>query len=427
MRRVLEIESAGKLRELVGAKLKQVVGEGEVDTTVELIQALIPVGLLAVEEALQEEVRQLVGERYQRQRGPTRVRWGRQQGSVYLGDQKVAVQVPRVRDQEAHCEVKLNKYQRLQQAGQADRTLLTRVISGLSCRRYEQCAQLVPAAFGLSASTVSRRYLQASRHHLQALCERRLEGYDLVAIFLDGKTFASEEMVIALGVMLGGEKVILGFVQTATENERVCRGFLRELLERGLSVAQGVPCVIDGAKGLRAAVRKVFGEQALVQRCQWHKRENVVAHLPKAQQARVRRKLQRAYEQSTYAQAKATLGRLRQELSARNESAVRSLDEGLEETLTLHRLGLCEELGDSFKTTNCLESVNAQVAQLTGRVDRWSNSHQMHRWLAMALLDVEPRLRRVRGYRHLSRLRAALQADLHLCHHAQEELLQAAA
>ena len=404
MRRVLEIESAGKLRELVGARLKQVVGEGEVDTTVELIQALIPVGLLAVEEALQEEVRQLVGERYQRQRGRTRVRWGRQQGSVYLGDQKVAVQVPRVRDQEAHCEVKLNKYQRLQQAGQADRTLLTRVISGLSCRRYEQCAQLVPAAFGLSASTVSRRYLQASRHHLQALCERRLEGYDLVAIFLDGKTFASEEMVIALGVMLGGEKVILGFVQTATENERVCRGFLRELLERGLSVAQGVLCVIDGAKGLRAAVRKVFGEQA-----------------------RVRRKLQRAYEQSTYAQAKATLGRLRQELSARNESAVRSLDEGLEETLTLHRLGLCEELGDSFKTTNCLESVNAQVAQLTGRVDRWSNSHQLHRWLAMALLDVEPRLRRVRGYRHLSRLRAALQADLHLCHHAQEELLQAAA
>jgi transposase-like protein len=262
----------------------------------------------------------------------------------------------------------------------------------------------VPAAFGLSASTVSRRYLQASRHHLQALCERRLEGYDLVAIFLDGKTFASEEMVIALGVMLGGEKVILGFVQTATENERVCRGFLRELLERGLSVAQGVLCVIDGAKGLRAAVRKVFGEHA-----------------------RVRRKLQRAYEQSTYAQAKATLGRLRQELSARNESAVRSLDEGLEETLTLHRLGLCEELGDSFKTTNCLESVNAQVAQLTGRVDRWSNSHQMHRWLAMALLDVEPRLRRVRGYRHLSRLRAALQADLHLCHRAQEELLQAAA
>jgi transposase-like protein len=284
-------------------------------------------------------------------------------------------------------------------------------LRGLSCRAYAECAEAVPAAFGLSPSTISRRFIRASARQLRTLCERRLDAYDFVALLLDGKTFADDAMVIALGITLTGEKVLLGFVQTGTENERVCAAFLRALLERGLRAESGLLCIIDGAKGLRKALQVVFGGQALVQRCQWHKRENVVGYLPTAQQAAWRRKLQAAYEQPRYPEAKAALHRLRQELRLVNASAVTSLDEGLEETLTLHRLGLFEALGRSLKTTNCLESIMAQVGQRTDKIDHWRTSDQKQRWVATALLDIEPRLRRIKGYRHLPLLRAALQRE----------------
>ena len=292
----------------------------------------------------------------------------------------------------------------------ADEGVLRRILAGLSCREYARCAEAVPEAFGLSASTVSRRYIKASAAKLQALSERRLEAYDLVALVMDGKTFAADTMVIALGVTLGGEKVVLGFVQAGTENATVCTAFLRGLLARGLRTAAGLLVVLDGGKGLHAAVDAVFGATAAIQRCQWHKRENVVAYLPKGEQAALRAQLQAAYAQPTYAKATAALGGVHRALLQRNASAAASLQEGLEETLTLHRLGLATELRASFKTTNCIESVNALIEQRTAKVDYWKNSDQQQRWLATALLDIEPRLRRVKGYRHLPALRRALQA-----------------
>ena len=149
-----------------------------------------------------------------------------------------------------------------------------------------------------------------------------------------------------------------------------------------------------------------------MQRCQWHKRENVVSYLPKGLQAAFRKKLQRAYEKPDYKEAKSTLERVGKELKLVNESALASLNEGLEDTLTLHRLGLFKELGPSFKTTNCIESLNSQVARLTRRVSRWTNSNQKHRWLATALMDIEPRLRKVKGCKHLPLLRLALRREL---------------
>src|SRR4030095_14506176 len=259
------------------------------------------------------------------------------------------------------------------------------------------CAEAVPEAFGLSASTVSRRFKRASARKLRELMERRLDGYDLVALLLDGKTFAEDEMVTAVGVTITGEKVLLGFVQTATENRKVCAAFLRELVERGLRVDLGLLVVTDGAKGLHAAIREVFDNAALLQRCQWHKRENVLAYLPERHRLVMRRKLQAAYEQPTYDTAKRALGKLRAELTLLNASAAASLDEGFEETLTLHRLGLFGELGVSLKTTNILESIHARVEDRTARVDHWRNSEQKQRWLATALLDMEPRLRRIKN------------------------------
>lgn len=411
MKKVVRIGRGRKVKVMPAQVLRTIPGDGDVESLVEVIQALIPLGLAAVEDALSGEVRRLAGARYQRLgRSPGRVRWGAQPGSVYLLDQKLPLQVPRVRDRLRRCEIPLETYTRLQEPRQGDAGLLRRVLLGLSTRRYQECAEAVPEAFGLSPSTVSRRFIRASARRLQQFAERRLDGDDFVALFLDGKTFAEDELVLALGITLRGEKVVLGFVETATENEAVCTTFLQSLVARGLRWEQGLLCILDGAKGLRAAIRRVFGPAALVQRCQWHKRENVLRYLPKAQQAAWRRKLQAAYEHATYAEVKAALGALLRELRHVNLSAAESLAEGLEDTLTLHRLGLFPQLGRSLKTTNCIESLLAQVGQRTDKVDRWVTSEQKQRWVATALLDIEPRLRRVRGYRFLPQLRAALEA-----------------
>jgi len=392
-------------------------GDEALDTRIALIQALIPLGLQAVGDVLHQEVQQLAGPRYARGDGaPHRVRWGWQRGSVYLADQKLPVLVPRVRDRQAGVEVPLQSYQRLQQPRAADEGMLRRILYGLSCRDYRTAAEAVPEAFGMSRSTISRRYIRATARKLQALQERRLDPYDIVALILDGKTFADDVMVIALGITLRGEKVLLGFVQTGTENATTCAAFLRGLLERGLRITDGVLVVLDGGKGLRRAIRDVFGAQAQVQRCTWHKRENVVAYLPKHLQAAWRARLQQAYRQPTYAAARAMLDRLHGELRRLNEDAARSLAEGLEETLTLHRLGLADRLGVSLTTTNGLESVLALVEQRVGKVDRWTTSDQKHRWLATVLLEIEPRLRRLRGYRALPQLRAALQQRMMKVH-----------
>jgi len=413
MKRVFRIQGKDKVKDIGLRGLAEYPAVDDLNPRVAVIQALIALGLQAVGDLLQDEVTRLAGPRYARTGGqPGLVRWSAQGGSVYLLDQKLPVPVPRVRDLRRNQEVPLQTYQQLRQPRQEDLGLYRKLLLGLSCRDYHACAEALPAAFGLSPSTVSRRFIRASARKLRAFLDRRLEGYDLVALVLDGKTFAADEMIIALGITLQGEKLLLGFVQTGTENETVCAAFLRELVERGLRIDQGLLCILDGSKGLRKAVQTAFGTQAVVQRCQWHKRENVVAYLPKGQQATWRRKLQQAYERPSYAEAKAALLRCRQELRLLNESAVTSLDEGFEETLTLHRLGVFGALGTSLKTTNCLESINALVERRTGKVTSWRTSDQKHRWLAGALLDIEPRLRRIRGHRSLPLLRSALQREM---------------
>jgi transposase-like protein len=385
----------------------------DLDSRVEMIQALIPIGLEALRQELKQAVTELVGERYQRGPGDRRFyRWGSEQGSVYLADQKVPLRVPRVRDIHAGCEVRLPVYDMCQKPRGADGHLLGRLLRGLGCRNYEATAALVPEVFGLSASTVSRRFIRASGAKLASLLQRDLSSEDLVAMFLDGKSFGDDEMVIAIGVTLSGKKVVLGMVQTGSENASVCREFLESLTERGLRSDEGLLVVVDGAKGFHRAVRDVFGGTAVIQRCRWHKLENVLKYLPVSKRAPMRRKLQSAYAQPTYEKAKAALKRFRNELALMNQSAAKSLDEGLEETLTLHRLGLAEELRLSFSTTNVIESIQAQLGRLTDHVDRFRTSDQKHRWVGTALLEIEPRLRKVRGMKHLPMLRAALQREL---------------
>jgi transposase-like protein len=411
VRSVVRISKRRKPRDVKEQELTRVVPEGDARSRrLWAIQALLPVALEEFVKEMQREMEELTGPRYERTGGQDGlVRWGRQPGSIFLLDQKVPVEVPRVRDHRRGVEVPLETYRGMQTPQAADRLVFQRLLGGLSCRDYRDASSLDPESFGLSASTVSRRFIQVTASKLRSLQDRSLAGEEYVALFLDGKAFAGETIVLAVGVLSNGEKRILGFVQTTTENETSCSEFLQGLVERGLRYEDGLLCVIDGGKGLRKAITRVFGRKAAVQRCQLHKRTNVCSYLPKSQQAAMRKRLKRAMDIPSYADSKAALLRIARELEKVNVSAARSLLEGLEEILTLQRLGLADELGRSFKTTNVIESVNAGVGQRTDKVDRWRNSNQIQRWVAAAALEVESRLRKVCGYRHLAKLQAVLQ------------------
>ena len=378
------------------------------ESRLSMIQMLIPLGLRAVEEELQLEVRGLIGgDRYDRTDSGNK-RWGSNPGSVFLGDQKLRVNVPRVRNVRAGHEVSLKSYERLQDPAHLDEVALSRVINGISQGKYERAAEQVPETFGIKKSSVSKKFIRASAKRLETFLNRDLSMHDIVAIFIDGKFFAENELVIALGVTITGEKVVLGFVETSTENHKICKDFLNGLTERGLKTTEEILFIIDGGKGIHKGIREVLGDSAVIARCQWHKRENVLSYLGKERRDEWKRRLQSAYEQSSYDLAKKALNGLKNELKQINVSAVNSLEEGMEETLMLQRLGVFEKLGKSFKTTNCIENVNKSLELYTGRVSRWQNSGQRQRWVATALLEIEPRLNNVKGQEHLKELREAM-------------------
>jgi transposase-like protein len=415
MRRLLRVGAKGKLRIVKRREVSSLEEYGvlDLDSKAAMIETLIPIGLMHISGMLQEEVRELAGRKYQREGLPGHDRWGKQAGSVYIGEQRIPIDVPRVRDTIKGKEMPLRGYEKFRTPGpEVEGRLLKRILRGLSCGDYRDCSEAIPEAMSLSPSTVSRRVVRASEKKLRTLMERRLEKHDFVALMFDGKRFGDDGIIVALGITMTGQKVMLGIIESDTENHVVCGDFLRRLLDRGLSYREGLLVVIDGARGFRKAIRDVFGKYGVVQRCQWHKRENVVRYLPKKLQEEYRRKLQKAYELDDYAEAKKALLAIRKELCRINESAASSLDEGFEETLTVQSLGLSKELRRSLKTTNCIESVLSQVASKTDKVDYWKNSSQKHRWTAAALLEIEPRLNKISGHRQLKTLRAALQRNI---------------
>lgn len=367
------------------------------------IQALIPLGLMTVEAQLQAEVEQLIGPRHKR--GHDVKRWGYNPGSVYLSDQKVKVTVPRIRNVKNNQEKTLGLYKQLQNPSLINELMLARVINGISQRKYEKAAVQVPKTFGIKKSSVNKKVIRATGKRLRQLMERDLSEYDIVAIAIDGKTYGRHQIVVALGFTLQGEKIILGFVEAGTENHLICKEFLMSLIDRGLRVDQEILFVIDGAKGLRKGILQVFGNKAFIQRCQWHKRENVLKYLARPDQDKFRQKLQASYDEKTYEKAKRRLTVLIRELKRINISAARSLEEGLEETLTLHKLEVFPLVGISLKTTNCIENVNKGLSQYTGRISNWKTSNQIHRWVASAMMEIEKGLRQAKNWEFFPTLR----------------------
>lgn len=382
----------------------------EQDVIATAIQELIPLGLQRVAAELQNEVMNLVGRRHQR--GRDNSRWGAEPGSVYLRDQKVPIMRPRVRNTKLNQEVPLTLYQRLQEPLQGDRQTVLKLLNGISTHKYQQSAELVPEVFGISPSNLSKRFKIRTADALRKLHNRSLSSEDILCVFIDAKRFAQDGLMLALGVNTDGKKIVLGIEQSYSEHSRVAEQFLDRLIERGLRFENGILFIIDGSKGLKRAIENKFTHYGFIQRCQWHKGENVVAYLDPTQQALCRRRMKEAYQKTTYKEAQAELSRLHQELLKVSQSAAGSLLEGLEETLCLHRLGVSPELGRSLNTTNCIESVMSQIEQYTQKVDRWHNSEQILRWNAASLLEIEPCLRKIRGFRCLKVLRYKMQQEI---------------
>ena len=367
--------------------------ELEVDAKVELIRSLVPLGLMHIEELLDEEVTALAGERYARKDPAVGGRrHGSNPGTVGLAGQRVPIRVPRIRHV-TEREIPLRSYEALHGDRAVNDRLLTRVLYGISCRNYEAAAEAISRrdrvvrVDGVPRVHSGQRDQTPRAPGAGPLGGRRghRAGRQDVRRGDDGRRAGHHD---------DGGQTVPG-LRSDTENEQVVTPFLRSLVERGLDVSQGLLVIVDGGKGLRAAVRKAFRHRALVQRCQWHKRENVVSYVAKREQPVWRQRLQRAYNRPEYDEALAALKALQRELEDRNQSAAGSLAEGLDETLTLHRLGVYGVLGRSLKTTNGLESINALIEERCAKVD-WQNSCQRHRWLATALP-----LRKVMGYRHL--------------------------
>jgi transposase-like protein len=412
---MLSEKPGGKKKKLMGDDVTITRGEYEALKRIDrvrIVQELIPIALMAVAEELQRDVAETIQASIDPETGrPTASRYGFNAGSVVLGSQRIPIRVPRVR--KGSKEVTLESYE-LFHDDHVKRTLFESLLNGMSCRNYEKTVSDHPGAISKSKSTISRQFAEFSAKQFKAFQERSLEGYDIVAVFIDGKYFGDDQMVIALGVTMEGRKIPLGFVQTASENAQTVGLFLQSLLDRGLRIDQGVLAVTDGSKGLIKALRTTFSKQVAIQRCQWHKRKNVISYLSKADQPLMQQLLQSAYERPTLEEAREALGVIAVSLNRMNQSAAASLAEGLEETLTLHRLDIFGIIGKSFKTSNCLESVNNSIESICKKISSWHNSQQKGRWLASALTQVEPRLHRVQGWEHLPALRAALKKELHL-------------
>jgi transposase-like protein len=364
-------------------------------------------GLALMSLVMEEEVRQLAGERYQPQADRHVHRWGKEAGYCVVDGQKVPIQRSRLRTKD-NREQHLGSYEMFQRSTSLEQAVWDKMMRGLSTRNYGAVVKDFQEAYGIEKSTVSDNFIEASREKLKELIERPLDKLQLCAVLIDGTPFRDRQMIVALGINVDGRKTVLGLREGASENATVVSELLEDLTRRGLDFSAPRLYVLDGGKALAAAVRRHAGAAAVIQRCQVHKRRNVIDHLPDEHKPAVKQKLQNAYSMTEYADAKKALDRLHRELSEINPSAARSLEEGLEETLTVHRLRVPEKLRRTLSSTNVIESAFSIVETVCRNVKRWREGDQIERWIGSGLLVAERQFRKVQGYREIPQFLTSL-------------------
>jgi transposase-like protein len=364
-------------------------------------------GLALMQTVMEEEVRHLAGERHQQHEGRRAHRWGKEDGYCVVDGQKVPIQKTRLRTPDKR-EQRLGSYELFQRSGPLQAGVWDKMMRGLSTRNYGAVVKDFHNAYGVEKSAVSENFIEASREKVKQLMERPLGGLRLCAVLIDGTPFKDRQMIAALGIGCDGTKTVLGIREGATENTGVVSALLSELVERGLDFSTPRLYVLDGGKALAAAVRKHAGEAAFLQRCQVHKKRNVVDHLPDEHKADVRRKMQNAYAMAEYADAKRALEQLHRELMDLNPSAARSLEEGMEETLTVHKLRVPDQLRRTLCCTNVIESAFSIVETVCRNVKRWRDGDHIERWVGSGLLVAERQFRKVIGHRQIPLLLSSM-------------------
>src|SRR5208337_3149962 len=344
---------------------------GVIESLPEVIRELAQeAGLLLMSAAMDSECERITGSKDSK--NPLRAAnwWGSDLSPVYYDKQKVLIDRPRLRGKD-NKEIALATFQAFRDPKGMRSSVMKNMVLGISSRNYEEAVEGFVEGYGIKKSSVSRHFVKATAEQMREFLERDLAGLDPVAIVIDGIEFKGHLLVVALGMNRDGRKHVLGLWQGATENATICAELLEDMARRGLNIGMDYLFVLDGSKALRSAVAKMFGTKALVQRCQQHKRRNVLAHLPKEHQHSIDARISAAYNMAAYDDARKSLELTVKYLENLNPSAAASLKEGLEETLTIHKLGVTGLLMKTLSTTNPIESCFSVTRTITGRVKRW--------------------------------------------------------
>ncbi len=363
------------------------------------------------EQLVEDEVTELVGAPWSRKGDSPLRRGGRTKTRIFLDGEPLHLDRPRIRDQDEGCEVPLETIGAFTSRDALDEDVKRLLVRGISTRNYDAALTSLSDGLGLKKSAVSSAFQRASQKDLDALNGRPLGEFTFVAVYIDGVGFADHTCIVALGVTTDGRKLILGLREGATENAAVVGDLLEELVERGLQLCPRTLFVLDGSKALRRGVKNVFGKRALIQRCILHKERNVLSYLPLERHADARRRLRAAWGMQSYQDARSALCIVLAWLKKLSEPAAASLQEGFEETLTVHRLGVTGTLRRTLVTTNPIESAFDTVKRHARRVKRWNGPSMVMRWAATGLVRAEDQFRRVKGHADIPHLIEALNSS----------------
>jgi len=382
-----------------------------------LMAIAVGAGLAVLHECMEHEVDQLVGSKGRHNPERTAKRHGHTGGEATLGGRRVPVSRPRVRTADDGAEVGLASYEEFASRDLLEAVVLERMLAGVSTRKSKRVAEPVGAdtearARSTSKSAVSRTFVSGTRAALEELLSRDLSDVELAVLMIDGIELAEMTHVVALGITVDGTKVPLSLREGSTENATVATALLTDLVDRGLRLDERQLFVLDGAKALRKAVKDVAGPRALVQRCRIHKQRNVLGHLPERERPWVQMKLRRAWADPDHGAALAALRALANQLEKVYPDAAGSLREGLEETLTVTRLGVTGALLRSLSCTNMIESMLSTVRATQRNVKRWRDGDMRRRWTAAGMAEAQRSFRRIKGHRDIPKLLAAIQREL---------------
>jgi transposase-like protein len=403
--------SASAVPERVSVAMSEIaenMGEG-------LLALAVGAGLQVMAALMEADVTALAGPKGRHDGARTAVRHGRERGSVTLGGRRVPVTRPRVRTADGAGELPIASYELFSSTEILGKLAMEKMLAGLSTRRYPVGLEpvgehIAETASATSKSAISRRFVAMTETALADLLSQDLSGLDLVALMIDGVHFAESCCVVAMGIGIDGIKHPLALVEGSTENATLVTELLVDLRERGLDVTRPMLVGIDGSKALRKAVLDVL-DHPVIQRCQLHKIRNLKDHLPQRLRTIVGRRMTDAYHAGSAVEAEAALLALAKELDRTHPSAAASLREGLDETLTVLRLGVPPTLARTLRSTNCIESMISVCREHAGNVKRWRDGQMALRWCAAGMVEAGKQFRRVNGHLHLPALRTALERE----------------